>query len=1051
MTSFKTLGLSFIVAISYFLFAKLGLFFAFEQANTSPIWPPTGLAIAVVLYYGYKLLPAIFISALAVNLTTNIPLISATFIGVGNTAEAALASFIILKVIHQYPFSSIKSTLSFTAITVICTTISASIGVFVLLLSDIITVENFTGLWITWWLGDAVGGLVFGSLILTFFYQTSYSFNERKFYELIALLLFSFTSTYFVFHHWDNINQAHYGFSVLLLPTIVWASLRFYQRGATSIVLFYTLISVYSTLQGQGPFVMVNITESLLLLQLFMVIILITALTLAASIDETKQISIKLNNTYNEQENLIAKRTIDLSNANSRLTTEINHRQHYNELIKKLLVASSLPSNQDYFQSVTSTLTQIYDTHFAFIGIFENEQKNSVRTISVCAGDQHVDNFTYQLKGTPCQDVLNLNLELVPFDVAQLYPEDKLLVDMAIESYFGAPIISPNNEMIGLVVVMDTKAMILQTWIKPVLKVIAKQVSHEIERHNIKQELQLAASVFNKTVEAIVIYNAQKRILRVNPAFCKVTGYSTQEALGKSPRLLNSGKHSISFYKKVWQSLLDNGAWQGEIWDKRKSGEIFPCWQTITAVKDEKGKIIQYISVFSDIGKKKADKEQIFQLAHFDILTGLPNRTSFIKQFNQILETAPKEPFSLALLFLDIDHFKLINDSSGHSTGDLLLIKIAERLEKLTDKNNILSRFGGDDFVLLIKNYGSITDLENYATNILQELSFPFILNSHETVISASIGYCTFPEDANNVKELLKNADIAMYVAKDEGRNQIKRFTSIMNIEAQQRVEIEHELRVALKNQQFEIYYQPQMQLNNNQFIGCEALLRWQHPQKGMLPPDFFIPIAEESGLIVPIGNWVLEEACKQYIAWQEQGFKLNHIAVNLSARQFFDQDLEFIVQEILQRTGMPANALELELTESMLMENVDQTINTMNKLRNIGIQLSIDDFGTGYSSMAYLKHFPIDKLKIDKSFVDDLLSSTKDDALVNSMINLAHGLGLLVIAEGVENKEQLAYLKSQQCDEIQGYYFSKPQPINAEILLKLLNNTKINKIKSSA
>lgn len=1050
MASVKFIWLTIIVSIAYFLFAKLGLYFAFEQANTSPIWPPTGLAIAVVLYFGYKLLPAIFIGALAVNLTTSISILSSLFIGIGNTAEAAIASFIILKVVHNYPFSSIKSTLSFTAITLICTTVSASIGIFVLFIDNVISANNFIESWFTWWLGDAVGGLVFGSLLLTYFYHTDFTFDERKFYEGITLLIFSLISAYVVFHHWDGIEQPRYSLSILLLPTIVWAALRFYQRGATSIVILYTLISIYSTLKGQGPFVTENISESLLVLQLFMAIILITALTLAASIDENKQISTQLNNAYSEQEKLVIERTQALTESNTQLINEIQQRQHYNELLKELLVASSLPSNEHYYQSVTTTLTQMYQTQFAFIGIFENELHNSIKTLSVCSGEQHIQNFIYELKHTPCQNVLDLKMELISSNVTQHYPKDKLLVDMKVEGYFGVPIISSMNEMMGLIVVMDTKAMIIQNWVQPVLKVIAKQVSHEIERSNTKQELQLAASVFDETVEAIIIYGAQKQILRVNPAFSKITGYSAQEALGKSPKLLRSEKHSPLFYKELWQSLIVKDTWQGEIWNKRKNNEIFPCWQTITVVKNDKNKIIQYISVFSDISKKKADKEQIFQLAHFDILTGLPNRTSFIKQFSQILEVAYKQQSSLALLFMDIDHFKLINDLSGHSIGDLLLIQIAKRLEKLSNENIIVSRFGGDEFVFLFKNYGSIAKLENFSQRILQELSFPFILNSQETFISASIGYCIFPEDSQDVKGLLKNADIAMYAAKATGRNQVKRFTAEMNFEALQRVEIEHELRNALKEQQFEIYYQPQLQLSNSQFIGCEALVRWQHPQKGLLAPNFFIHIAEESGLIVPLGNWVLEKACNQFVQWQKQGFKLNHIAVNLSARQFFDQDLDLTIRQILQRTGMNAAALELELTESMLMENVEQTIITMDKLRLIGIQLSIDDFGTGYSSMAYLKHFPLDKLKIDKSFIDDLLISKKDNELVNSMITLAHGLGLLVIAEGVETLEQLSYLKTQQCDEIQGYYFSKPHPIGAKILLDMLESTRVDNIDYS-
>ncbi|NQZ12267.1 MAG: EAL domain-containing protein, partial [Algicola sp.] len=436
--------------------------------------------------------------------------------------------------------------------------------------------------------------------------------------------------------------------------------------------------------------------------------------------------------------------------------------------------------------------------------------------------------------------------------------------------------------------------------------------------------------------------------------------------------------------------------------------------------------------------EREESRHEIYQLAHYDVLTGLPNRSLFIEQLDRALENARVSSQTLGLLFMDLDHFKLVNDSSGHSTGDLLLVQVAERLRKFVTNEIVISRFGGDEFTVLMKNIDSDQAIQALAEAILKELTPPFLLDCSEVMVSASIGYCCYPRDAQNAHELLKNADIAMYKAKEDGRQNIKQFAPKMHLKAKQRVEVEQQLRIALKQNQFVVHYQPQVALDSGEVIGCEALVRWQHPEKGMIPPDYFIPIAEESGLIVPLGDWVLEQACRQFMQWQQQGVKLNHIAVNLSPRQFANHDLEGVVKQVLSDTGMNAKNLELELTESMLMENVALTINTMNRLKLMGIQLSIDDFGTGYSSMAYLKHFPIDKIKIDKSFIDDLLVEPKDAAIVNATINLAHGLGLVVIAEGAETKEQVSYLQAHQCEEIQGYYFCRPYPADAPILMDI-------------
>ncbi|MFT4927772.1 MAG: diguanylate cyclase (GGDEF)-like protein/PAS domain S-box-containing protein, partial [Phenylobacterium sp.] len=1040
MGKIKNLSLCCTLAIIYFLSAKLGLTFAFEQANVSPVWPPTGLAIAALLYFGYQLWPGVFFGALLLGISIDTPIIPAILISIGNTLEALAASFLILKLIHKYPFYSIKSIFTFSALILLTTVISATIGVGSLYFSTLITEQQVILLWTTWWLGDAVGGLLFTPLLLTLVRKPAFAIDKSRFYELTALVACSIISTFVVFSTAMTLNQIHYAFAFFLIPTIVWSALRFYQHGASCIIMFYALVAIYSTLQDNGPFTVSTANESLLLLQSFIAIIMVTALALAASASETKRIENQLLDTQGNLRQLLEERTEALDDSRSELNAAVGRSEACAVSMRKLLQASMLSSGEPCFNGITKELAQIYNTDYAFIGVFADNSQLTIRTLSLWCKNKHIDNFSYPLKDTPCQDVLDFKMELIERDVATQYPNDPLLIEMNIESYFGAPIISSTGTNLGIVVVMDSQSMEVSDWVKPTLNIIATRVSFELERNQAKQELQLAASVFKETAEAIIICDKQQRMLRVNPAFTRITGYSAKEAIGQTPKLFTSDRHSRGFYQSFWQIVDATGSWQGEVWDKRKDGKVFPCWQTITAVRDKQGQVKQYIGVFSDISSKKQAEEQIYHLAHFDILTGLPNRGLFIEQLGQAMKKAAVEQHSLALLFMDLDHFKLVNNAADHSTGDILLMHVADRLRKFANNNVVVSRLGGDEFTILLKNMTTEQEVSKLAQDILKELSTPFKLAPNEVIVSASIGICTYPNDADSAHELLRNADTAMYKAKESGRKKVKFYTPDMNRKAKQRVEIEQSLRLAIKEQQFVLHYQPQVQLSTGRVIGVEALVRWQHPQQGLLSPYYFIPIAEESGLIVPLGEWILEEACHQFVRWQKQGIELNHMAVNLSARQFVNNDIEATVKKVLTKTGIRPEHLELELTESMLMKNVEQTIATMNRLRQMGIALSIDDFGTGYSSMAYLKHFPIDKLKIDKSFIDDLLNASADAAIVNSTISLAHGLGLLVIAEGVETAEQAAYLKAHNCEEIQGYYFSVPYPGDSPGLLALFN-----------
>ncbi len=552
------------------------------------------------------------------------------------------------------------------------------------------------------------------------------------------------------------------------------------------------------------------------------------------------------------------------------------------------------------------------------------------------------------------------------------------------------------------------------------------------ERKQTEEKLKQAAKVLENSAEAICITDPDAHIIVVNRAFTQITGYNEEEVLGKSTNLLKSGKHDATFYKNMWTSIQMSGRWEGEIWNRRKNGEIYPEWLNISVIRDENTKeITNYLAIFSDITRAKQNEQRLAYLAHYDDLTGLPNRTLFYERVERALFLAKEQQYKVAVLFLDLDHFKYVNDTWGHAIGDLLLKDAAKRIVQCVRKNDTVARLGGDEFTAVLDNVGHSEIAATVAQCILDSMRPAFCLSGHETFISSSIGISIYPTDGEDVETLLKHADIAMYRAKESGKDNYQFFTPQMNVEAHQRLLLEVKLRHALERNELRLYYQPQVHLASSYIIGAEVLVRWQHPEMGLLQPNQFIPLAEETGLIVSIGEWVLRAACEQHKIWRDNGYPHLRLAVNLSSRQFREADLAQRIIQIIDETEMDANLLELEITESVLMTDAEKAIETLNILKQLGVQLAIDDFGTGYSSLNYLKRFPIDKLKIDKSFICDIPKNTDDMTITKAIVALARSLHLKVIAEGVETKAQLAFLKSLRCDEVQGYFLGHPIPVN--------------------
>ncbi|WP_291717966.1 EAL domain-containing protein [Magnetospirillum sp. 64-120] len=553
-----------------------------------------------------------------------------------------------------------------------------------------------------------------------------------------------------------------------------------------------------------------------------------------------------------------------------------------------------------------------------------------------------------------------------------------------------------------------------------------------------RKDLHIARKVIEASLDGIMICNPSGMIEFVNPAFSQLTGYAFDEVVGHNPSMLQSGLHDRSFYDRMWQSLHVQGIWQGEIWNRRKSGEVYPEWLTINVIRDEDGVITQYAAVFSDISERKKTEERIKNLAYFDVLTGLPNRRLFTDRLQVAIAHAHRHGAQMAIMFLDLDLFKRINDSLGHGIGDQVLCEVANRLQACVREGDTVARLGGDEFVILLPELDHVEDAAKLADRVISRVKQPLSVDEHELYVTTSVGIAVYPDDGLTDETLIKNADTAMYRAKDLGRNSYQLYTPAMNAKSFERLAMESSLRHALNRGEFTLVYQGKIDLVSGRMSGVEALVRWRHPEMGLVSPAEFIPLAENMGLISEIGAWVLKAACRQSQSWFDLGLPRVRIAVNVSTLQFREGDLAELVKQALQESGLPPQFLELEITESVLMQRVDENAQVLQELRAMGIHISIDDFGTGYSSLSYLKRMPIDALKIDRSFVKDITEDGDGAAIVSTIINLAHNLKLRAVAEGVETQDQADFLRQRGCDEIQGFLVSRP--VSAEDLVSLFD-----------
>ncbi len=557
---------------------------------------------------------------------------------------------------------------------------------------------------------------------------------------------------------------------------------------------------------------------------------------------------------------------------------------------------------------------------------------------------------------------------------------------------------------------------------------ITKRLEHE-------RDLRVSATAF-ESLDGMMITDTDANLLKVNSAFTRITGYAAEEVIGKNPKLLKSGRQQAGFYKEMWKCIKDTGHWSGEVWNRKKSGEIYPEQLSITAVKDADGRITNYVGSMIDITERKISESKIQQLAYYDQLTGLPNRQLFRNRLEQDMKRVSRKGSSLALLFIDLDQFKEVNDTLGHNKGDALLVEAARRIRKHVREADTFARLGGDEFTIILPEYGDDLCIDRVVQSVLQEMEKPFDLGEGAVGhISCSVGIAVYPQDAESIEDLLKHADQAMYAAKDAGRNRFSYFTPLMQQMAREKLELKNDLRYALSRGEFEVHYQPIVALSNGKIEKAEALLRWNHPRRGQVSPAQFIPLAEEFGIIHELGNWVLSQSIAAVAEWRRLGREVQ-VSVNRSPVEF-DRD-DFKWPEMLASAGLPGNAITMEITEGLLIRESGQVQRRLLECRNNGIEVSIDDFGTGYSALSYLKLFDIDYLKIDRSFVQNLTEDECDKALVEAIIVMTHKLGIRTIAEGVETEVQRDLLLSFGCDYVQGFLYSRP--VSASEFEKLLN-----------
>lgn len=1079
-----------ILVTLYWATAQLGLIFAMPDAVATLIWPPTGLSLAALLVFGYRLWPGIFIGALIAELGTGVGPAIASAMTVGNTLEA-LCAYYLLNRFGRFD-SRLRSLRNLLVLAIlaagIATFISALIGSGSLLLGGLITLAKWPKVLTNWWMGDALSVLLYTPAILAIFYYEPIRWSRTRLLEAGVLALMVLCGCLMVFFEALSNSLIPHPKLFILFPLLMWAALRFHQRGAALTYIFVSTTALYGSAHGLGFFASDFAQSDLINYWLFVLVFSGTGVGLSglntgrlhseealkeqlslydalvhAQSDVDEGVAVVENGKitygndalwriggYRPGDILIGSDFINLIHPSDRQRVREIH------LARKqgLSVPSRYPAlgiakdgrpinleiaaakYRDGSERVVALIIDVTERKLAQTKLEQSQQEYRELVESVQAIMWRADPtgaFTFvsheaeALLGYP----LEAWTETPTFWQDHIHPDDR---DWVVKFCISESMKLKSHVFDYRMMAADGRVV----WMQDVVRVIPnKSGTRPIElvgvmlditaRKEAEASSRLSNQVFENTAEGIVITDANFNVLEVNQAYINITGYARDEIIGRPPVVMETNLHEQQYYDDIWQAITTYGQWVGEIWNRRKNGESYPEWLSISTVSDAKGQIQNYVAVFTDITLRKQSEERLQFLANHDALTHLPNRSLLQERIDQALLRAQRSQAKVSVLFIDLDRFKVINDTLGHLAGDMLLQEVAKRLRECLRVSDTVARQGGDEFVVLVEDFADTQYLTAVARKIMSVLAQPFILLNQELYISASIGISVYPQDGEDLFSLLKNADVAMYRAKELGKNTFHFYSAASNVHSVERLALENGLRRALERNEFVLHYQPKINLESQRIIGAEALLRWQHPELGLLNPAEFIPMAEETGLIIGIGAWVLKQSCHTARRWQNMVNYPVRVGVNLSARQFREEGLQQVIADALAESDLTADCLELEITESMIMQNTERASELLQHFRDLGTHVLIDDFGTGYSSLGYLKQFPIDSLKIDRSFIRDIPQDSDDVAITQAIIAMAKSLKIKVVAEGVENQAQLKLLQELGCEQIQGYIFSEP------------------------
>ncbi|MCW3479226.1 EAL domain-containing protein [Neisseriaceae bacterium JH1-16] len=1078
------------MALAYCGAAHIGLSLSYYGSAVTLVWPPSGIAVAALLVWGRRYGIGVYLGGLITNLSIGYALPLAFVLPLGGMAGAVVAVTLLQRMAFRPTFSRITDVLALLLASGLGTVVPATFGISLLEEAGVLNQAQWIPSWQSWWIGDVVGILLVTPWLLSMCYSRVGRKVRTMVLEalLLGVALLALLAGLFV----GLVEPSEQRFFLVLLyfPLLVWGAIRFGGWVTTSMTMLMSTMAVLAVSLAIGPFYQDDLQKGLQLLSAFLLASSLVGLVVMALqgklelfIDELRHqsdiitrspaVALQWRSTQGVSyisDNVCAWGYLPAQLLAGQPSYEAlvhpEDRRHFRATRELHQVTGPDEFAQEYRirhadgrwlwvddrtwleRNARGEVIGLYGTVLDITERKEQEERRHEMDVRLQKLAEQLPGTVYQFRlmqdgraSVPyVSEGITALCGVTPQEVSEdarvlfrmVHPEDKAAVINSLRQS-GDSLLQWRHEYR----ICWPKGFVrwLYACANPERSADGSILWHGFitditERKKVENILRQSAAVIDSMRDSVVIFDLDGTVLAVNRAFTDITGYREREVLGQpAALLLQTDLHEQDFFRQLWRGLKRRGSWQGEIWNRRKNDEVFPGWLTVTTVFSKQGEPLRYVGVCADISLAKQSEASLKQLAHFDPLTALPNRVLVRARLEEALGRAERSVSQVGVLFIDLDRFKIVNDSLGHTVGDELLIEVAKRLKMRLRSGDTLGRLGGDEFLLVMEPLGTPQDAAALAESLIEILEAPFQLGgSHEVFIGASIGISVYPGDGLNPTDLLRNADTAMYQAKDGGRNRFCFYTSDMNDDALVKLDMEKSLRQAIVREQLVLYYQPKVDLKTGRVAGAEALLRWQRDDGELMLPGDFIPLAEKSGLILPIGNWVIDKACEQIHRWIAQGVGEVKVAVNVSARQFHNgDDLVVQVAAALKRHAVPARCLELELTESMLMEAPDKAVMLLVALKKLGVQLSLDDFGTGYSSLAYLSRFPFDQLKIDRSFVVDLDTKPEAVAIATTIIVLAHRMGLLVVAEGVESQAQLEFMRQHDCDLIQGFCFSRP------------------------